>query len=191
MQAEAGVETRQSVGRCKSLVFGAKSERRPYLLAPEPPTNLTIRGCCARFLIGKLVETALWGCGSPIRARSSGDVGPLSLPLAKRFASVAAVESGARASGDLRFNTPRADLTLVEKRETEVWLDQLESAPDLVFFDGTRAGSVSMRSNGWHLQPGAPGCRFLRSSHAGAGSARAYRRGLPNRELARPWPLHL
>jgi 23S rRNA (uracil1939-C5)-methyltransferase len=94
-----------------------------------------------RFLIDKLVDTALAGAEGQTALDLYAGVGLFSLPLAKRFASVTAVESGARASGDLRFNAERAGLSLqVEKTDAEVWLDQLESAPDLVLLDPPRAG---------------------------------------------------
>jgi 23S rRNA (uracil1939-C5)-methyltransferase len=51
------------------------------------------------------------------------------------------VESGARAAGDLRFNAERAGLALrVEKTDAEVWLEQLDAAPDFVLLDPPRAG---------------------------------------------------
>ena len=68
-------------------------------------------------------------------------VGLFSLALARRFASVTAVESGARAANDLRFNAERAGLALrVEQTDAEVWMEQLETAPDFVLLDPPRAG---------------------------------------------------
>ena len=68
-------------------------------------------------------------------------MGLFSLPLAQRFASVTAVESGARAAGDLRFNAERAGLDVrVEQANAEDWLEQLETAPDFVLLDPPRAG---------------------------------------------------
>ncbi len=94
-----------------------------------------------RFLISNLVETALGGAEGERALDLYAGVGLFSLPLAKRFAAVTAVESGARASGDLRFNAERAGLALqVEKTDAEVWLDQLEVAPDFVLLDPPRAG---------------------------------------------------
>jgi len=94
-----------------------------------------------RFLMGKLVETALQGAEGRSALDLYAGVGLFSLPLAKRFASVTAVESGARASGDLRFNAERAGLALqVEKTDAEVWLEQLEEAPDFVLLDPPRSG---------------------------------------------------
>jgi 23S rRNA (uracil1939-C5)-methyltransferase len=94
-----------------------------------------------RFLIGRLVETALDGAEGQRALDLYAGVGLFSLALARRFASVTAVESGARAAGDLRFNAERAGLALrVEKTDAEVWLEQLDAAPDFVLLDPPRAG---------------------------------------------------
>jgi 23S rRNA (uracil1939-C5)-methyltransferase len=51
------------------------------------------------------------------------------------------VESGARAAGDLRCNAEQAGLALrVEQTDAEVWMEQLEAAPDFVLLDPPRAG---------------------------------------------------
>jgi 23S rRNA (uracil1939-C5)-methyltransferase len=94
-----------------------------------------------RFLTGKLVETALDGAQGQTALDLYAGVGLFSLPLAQRFAAVTAVESGARAAGDLRFNAERAGLALrVEKTDAEAWIEQLETAPDFVLLDPPRAG---------------------------------------------------
>jgi 23S rRNA (uracil1939-C5)-methyltransferase len=94
-----------------------------------------------RFLIGKLVETALDGAEGQTALDLYAGVGLFSLAMAQRFASVTAVESGARAAGDLRFNAERAGLALrVEETDAEAWIEQLETAPDFVLLDPPRAG---------------------------------------------------
>ena len=94
-----------------------------------------------RFLAGKLVETALDGAQGQTALDLYAGVGLFSLPLAQRFASVTAVESGARAAGDLRFNAERAGIALrVEKTDAEAWIEQLETAPDFVLLDPPRTG---------------------------------------------------
>jgi 23S rRNA (uracil1939-C5)-methyltransferase len=94
-----------------------------------------------RFLIDKLVATALDGAEGQTAVDLYAGVGLFSLPLAQRFASVTAVESGARAAGDLRFNAERAGLPLrVEQTDAEAWLEQSEAAPDFVLLDPPRAG---------------------------------------------------
>ncbi len=94
-----------------------------------------------RFLIDKLVETALDGAEGQTALDLYAGVGLFSLALAERFASVTAVESGARAAGDLRANAERAGIALgVEQTDAEVWLEQLQTAPDFVLLDPPRAG---------------------------------------------------
>jgi 23S rRNA (uracil1939-C5)-methyltransferase len=94
-----------------------------------------------RFLIDKLVETALEGAEGQSALDLYAGVGLFSLPLAQRFATVTAVESGARATGDLRFNSERAGLDVrVEQANAEDWLEQLQSPPDFVLLDPPRAG---------------------------------------------------
>jgi 23S rRNA (uracil1939-C5)-methyltransferase len=94
-----------------------------------------------RFLIDKLVETALDGAEGQTALDLYAGVGLFSLALTQRFAAVTAVESGARAAGDLRCNAERAGLALrVEQTDAEVWMEQLETAPDFVLLDPPRAG---------------------------------------------------
>jgi 23S rRNA (uracil1939-C5)-methyltransferase len=94
-----------------------------------------------RFLIEGLVDTALDGAEGQTALDLYAGVGLFSLALAQRFASVTAVESGARAAADLRCNAERAGLALrVEQTDAEVWLEQLETAPDFVLMDPPRAG---------------------------------------------------
>jgi 23S rRNA (uracil1939-C5)-methyltransferase len=94
-----------------------------------------------RFLIDSLVETALDGAEGRTALDLYAGVGLFSLPLAQRFATLTAVESGARAAGDLRSNAERAGLALrVEQTDAEVWIEQLETAPDFVLLDPPRSG---------------------------------------------------
>lgn len=94
-----------------------------------------------RFLIDRLVATALDGAEGHTALDLYAGVGLFSLPLAQRFAAVTAVESGARAAGDLRCNAERAGLALrVEQTDAEVWMEQLETVPDFVLMDPPRAG---------------------------------------------------
>ena len=64
-------------------------------------------------------------------------VGLLSLPLARRFREVTAVESGAGAVRDLQFNAARAGLENLHAmpQTAEEHLAQLEKAPDFVVLD--------------------------------------------------------
>jgi 23S rRNA (uracil1939-C5)-methyltransferase len=69
-------------------------------------------------------------------------VGLLSMPLARRFREVTAVESGAGAVRDLEFNASRAGLSNLRAvaRTAEEYLAQLEKAPDFVVLDPPRTG---------------------------------------------------
>jgi 23S rRNA (uracil1939-C5)-methyltransferase len=78
-----------------------------------------------RLLIDRLVEAAIEGAEGETATDLYAGVGLLSLPLARRFRDVTAVESGAGAVRDLEFNAARA---------------QLEKAPDFVVLDPPRTG---------------------------------------------------
>ncbi|MGA2739224.1 MAG: class I SAM-dependent RNA methyltransferase [Bryobacteraceae bacterium] len=94
-----------------------------------------------RFLIEKLVETALDGAAGRSALDLYAGVGLFSLALAQRFPLVTAVESGARAAADLRFNGERAGLAVrVEQTDAEMWVEQLETVPEFVLLDPPRAG---------------------------------------------------
>ena len=94
-----------------------------------------------RFLIEPLVDTALADAEGQTAADLYAGVGLFSLPLARRFASVTAVESGARAVEDLRFNAQRAGVGIrAERSGAESWLETLASPPDFVLLDPPRAG---------------------------------------------------
>ena len=94
-----------------------------------------------RSLVDRLVEIAIGEHEGGTAVDLYAGVGLFSLPLARRFASVTAVESGTRAAADLRFNAERAGLSVqVEQTSAEEWLERLENAPDLVLVDPPRAG---------------------------------------------------
>jgi len=68
-------------------------------------------------------------------------VGLFALALAKRFHSVAAVESGSGAVRDLKFNAERAGAAVeAVQSTTEAWLEKLDRPPDFVLLDPPRAG---------------------------------------------------
>jgi len=94
-----------------------------------------------RHLIEPMVEAALGDAqGEPALDLYAG-VGLFSLPLAKRFAKVTAVESGSTAIRDLIFNAERAG-TAVDARQSSVdaYLASLTTAPDFVLADPPRSG---------------------------------------------------
>ncbi len=94
-----------------------------------------------RFLIEKLVSCAIEGAEGETALDLYAGVGLFSLGLARRFGSVAAVERGASAAGDLEFNAARASLEIQVRRGTaEEYLEKLEHAPDFVLADPPRSG---------------------------------------------------
>jgi 23S rRNA (uracil1939-C5)-methyltransferase len=95
-----------------------------------------------RFLIDGLVEAALTGAEGDTALDLYAGVGLLSMPLAKKFRDVTAVESGAGAVRDLQFNAERAGLANLRAlpKTAEEYLATLETAPDLVVLDPPRTG---------------------------------------------------
>ena len=95
-----------------------------------------------RFLLDALVETALDGTQGESALDLYAGVGLFSLPLARRFGAVTAVESGAGAVYDLRWNAERAGIANLraEQQTAEKYLESLEVAPDFVVLDPPRAG---------------------------------------------------
>jgi 23S rRNA (uracil1939-C5)-methyltransferase len=95
-----------------------------------------------RFLIDRLVETAVAEDEGDTAVDLYAGVGLLSLPLARKFREVTAVESGAGAVRDLQFNAERAGLGNLKalSKTAEEYLAALEAAPDLVVLDPPRTG---------------------------------------------------
>jgi len=95
-----------------------------------------------RFLLDRLVETALEGAEGETALDLYAGVGLISLPLARRFRTVTAVESGSGAVRDLQFNAERAGARNLSARQqtAEECLATLETAPDFVLLDPPRSG---------------------------------------------------
>jgi 23S rRNA (uracil1939-C5)-methyltransferase len=95
-----------------------------------------------RLLLDRLTETALEGAEGETAADLYAGVGLFSLPLARRFREVTAVESGAGAVRDLQFNAQRAELSNLRAvaQTAEEHLAQIEKAPDFVLLDPPRTG---------------------------------------------------
>ncbi len=94
-----------------------------------------------RFLIGRLVETALEGLQGEFAVDLYAGVGLFSLPMARRFTRVAAIESARSAAQDLEFNAARAGLAVGVYQESAArYLEGLAQRPDLVLADPPRAG---------------------------------------------------
>ena len=94
-----------------------------------------------RHLTDALVDLATSGLEGDRALDLYAGVGLFSLPLAKRFREVTAVESGSTAADDLRFNAERAGLNVnVTKGNTEDVLRAAEAAPDAIVADPPRSG---------------------------------------------------
>jgi 23S rRNA (uracil1939-C5)-methyltransferase len=95
-----------------------------------------------RFLIDRLVESALAGAGGDTALDLYAGVGLFAQALATTFREVIAIESGATAVSDLQFNAQRAGKTNVTGRQstTEAYLEALEKTPDFVLLDPPRSG---------------------------------------------------
>lgn len=93
-----------------------------------------------RFLTDRLVERALEGASGATALDLYAGAGLFSLPLARRFERVTAVESGA-AARDVEYNAERAGVRLeVHRRPVEAFLEGIAEAPDFVLADPPRAG---------------------------------------------------
>lgn len=93
-----------------------------------------------RFLLDQLVESGIVTDGGTALDLYAG-VGLFSIPLARRFASLTAVESVASAVTDLEFNARRAGVNITAVQSTaEAYLARAGEAPDFVLADPPRAG---------------------------------------------------
>jgi 23S rRNA (uracil1939-C5)-methyltransferase len=94
-----------------------------------------------RFLLDEMVRRALEGAEGAAALDLYSGVGLFSLPMARRFAEVTAVETSASALGDLEFNARQAGLSVGMRRQrAEEYLLSLERTPDFVLADPPRAG---------------------------------------------------
>lgn len=95
----------------------------------------------SRFLVDRLVETAIEGAEGETAVDLYAGVGLFSLALARRFERVMAVESGSSAAGDLAFNAERAGLAVEIHRTTaEQFLESCETPPEFLLADPLRSG---------------------------------------------------
>ena len=94
-----------------------------------------------RFLVEKLVEAALPEQGGESALDLYAGVGLFALPMARRFQSVTAVETGSSAAHDLEFNASRAEVAVkVEQARVEDYLERLQATPEFVLADPPRVG---------------------------------------------------
>jgi len=93
-----------------------------------------------RFLLPRLAELAIGEAGGAAAWDLYAGAGLFSLPLARRFERLIAVEAG-RSAADLRHNAERARARVeVAAEQTEVFLAKAKAAPDFVLADPPRAG---------------------------------------------------
>jgi 23S rRNA (uracil1939-C5)-methyltransferase len=94
-----------------------------------------------RFLIEQLVETAIGDSMGETALDLYAGVGLFSLPLARKFKKVAAVEGGVTSARDLEVNAQNAGLVIQHlQARVEDHLAQLAATPDYVVADPPRAG---------------------------------------------------
>lgn len=94
-----------------------------------------------RFLIDALVDESLGSAEGASALDLYAGVGLFALPLARRFAKVAAVEAGASAVRDLEFNARRSSVSVeVRQARVEDYIAKLDKTPDFVLADPPRAG---------------------------------------------------
>ncbi len=91
-----------------------------------------------RFLVEKLVTAALDGSEGSTALDLYAGVGLFAIPMARRFASVTAVEAGSSAVRDLEFTA--AGALRVEHSRVEDYVARLETTPDFILADPPRAG---------------------------------------------------
>ena len=94
-----------------------------------------------RFLTGKLAEGAVGDAAGRLALDLYAGVGLMTLPLARKFDRVVAVDSSRRAARSLQFNAERAGLEAkVVNLNVEEFLPSCEEAVDFVVADPPRAG---------------------------------------------------
>jgi 23S rRNA (uracil1939-C5)-methyltransferase len=94
-----------------------------------------------RFLIDQLVEAAIGDASGDTAIDLYAGVGLFSLPLARRFAKVAAVEAGVTAARDLEVNAQNAGLVIQHLQgRVEDHLARMTATPDFIVADPPRAG---------------------------------------------------
>ena len=94
-----------------------------------------------RFLIQQMADAVVGGAAGEHALDLYSGVGLFSLPLAKQFAKVTAVESGSGAVRDMEFNASRAGVKVhAVGAIVEEYLRTMEARPDFVLADPPRTG---------------------------------------------------
>lgn len=94
-----------------------------------------------RFLVQQMADAVVGGAAGEHALDLYSGVGLFSLPLAKQFAKVTAVESGSGAVRDMEFNASRAGVKVhAVGAIVEEYLRTMEARPDFVLADPPRTG---------------------------------------------------
>ena len=108
-----------------------------------------------RYLAPRLAQLAIGNAEGRTAWDLYAGVGLFSLPLARRFEHVTAVESGRGATGDLERNASRAGLPIqCVRQSTEPFLFESDETPDFILADPPRAG-LEKGATGRLLEVGA------------------------------------
>lgn len=108
-----------------------------------------------RFLVEQLVNEAVREYAGESALDLYAGVGLFAVPLAKKFKSVTAVESGIGAARDLEVNAERAGVSVATQRaRVEDFLRTCTATPDFVLADPPRAGLG--KAGATHLERLAP-----------------------------------
>jgi 23S rRNA (uracil1939-C5)-methyltransferase len=94
-----------------------------------------------RFLVDQLVDAAIGDAAGETALDLYAGVGLFSLPLARKFKKVAAVEAGVTAARDLEVNAQNAGLVIQHLQgRVEDHLARITATPDFIVADPPRAG---------------------------------------------------
>jgi 23S rRNA (uracil1939-C5)-methyltransferase len=94
-----------------------------------------------RFLVDQLVEAAIGDASGQTALDLYAGVGLFAIPLARKFAKVAAVEAGVTAARDLEVNAQNAGLVIQHLQgRVEDHLARMTATPDFIVADPPRAG---------------------------------------------------
>lgn len=94
-----------------------------------------------RFLAGDMVRCALEGAEGASALDLYAGVGLFTIPLARQFETVTAVESDGSAVRDLEFNAEQRGVKVKAHRlQSEQFLESITEAPDFVLADPPRSG---------------------------------------------------
>lgn len=114
-----------------------------------------------RFLVEDLLKTVLAGARGSLALDLYAGVGFFTLPLAKCFERVIAVDANLAATRDLFANAEHAGVTITSFNEhAEVFLKKTEEKPDIVVLDPPRAG-LGAEAAARLAALGAPEIRYL------------------------------